>query len=522
MFLFAQRLLLPFLLLISWPGAARAQPPRDDPRLPGASAQVARCEASAAQLGQAQARELNLAFARLAPFAEEVLARHRVETSITRGGREFHLRLLLRDLRDMPTPDGNPRTAYLPEVDAAAVMQDRRSGIPALWRVDEATVRAADRAYDIRVPESPDAAPRLLDLPDAARLEDYEIIGLHADRYSGFAALALQARPGLPRHRIYAIAGTHVFEHVDFRGWASGLTFARAQYTSAAALRMIAEAADYAAAPDGGEVFLTGQSQGGLASQGVGFLLQSYLEARAAPHRLVHVVSWGATGATEALARLMRRQRQARGGGTGLTQAPPLERHWAATDPGHAAAEQVRQAIAAQWAQVPPGQEEAYVAQVAARMRVVAYFFEIDLFARAGTFPGTAFAFPTALMLPDNCEPLVLEVVTGGEGGRFGVRLESHFLRGYRRAVERGALALARPARPAKWEWALRMLPPLEALGDFWLENIFFDGEATSPAHWRDCQRTGQWMTMHNALCRADYWQGCARNAAEPFWCLAR
>jgi hypothetical protein len=27
-------------------------------------------------------------------------------------------------------------------------------------------------------------------------------------------------------------------------------------------------------------------------------------------------------------------------------------------------------------------------------MRVVGYFFEIDLFARAGTFPGTALAFP--------------------------------------------------------------------------------------------------------------------------------
>ncbi len=507
------RFLLSLMLLFS-AVSAWAQPGRDDPRLGAARAQVNRCEASAQALGRARSREVNLALARLAPFAEEVLARHRLETTVTQGGREWHLRVMLRDLRDMPTPDGNPRTTYLSDVDAQAVLQDRRSAIPSLWRVDEATVRAADRAYDIRVGKNPDEAPRLIDPAEPAPLDGYDIVGLRADRYSGFAALVLQSRPGLPRHRIYAIAGTHVFEHTDFRGWASGLTFSRAQYVSDAALATVAEAADYATAPDGGEVFITGQSQGGLASQGLGFLLQSYLEEKGGPHRLVHVVSWGGTGAQEALARLVRERER---GFPAL-----LERHWAATDPEHPVAMRVWNALAARWARVPPGEEMAHVAQVAAGMRVVGYFFEIDLFARAGTFPGTTFAFPTALMLPDHCEPLVLELVVGAAAGRLGVRLESHFLRGYRRAVERGALALARPARPAKWEWVQALMPPLELLGDFWLQNIFYDGEATTPAHWRECQRAGHWVTMHNASCRRSWWPGCARVPAEPFWCLAR
>ena len=56
----------------------------------------------------------------------------------------------------------------------------------------------------------------------------------------------------------------------------------------------------------------------------------------------------------------------------------------------------------------------------------------------------------------------VVEIIVGMQFGVFGVRLESHFLKGYRRAVGRGAIAVARPARPARWEWFSDLMPVIE------------------------------------------------------------
>jgi hypothetical protein len=61
---------------------------------------------------------------------------------------------------------------------------------------------------------------------------------------------------------------------------------------------MIRDAATYAGdMRGGGEVVLTGQSQGGLVAQGVGYMLQAFLDASPAMHHLIQVVSWRGTGA---------------------------------------------------------------------------------------------------------------------------------------------------------------------------------------------------------------------------------
>lgn len=483
-------------------GPAKAQAPA-----------VAGCDAATAE----PVRDLRLSFARALPFARDVLAHHRVAASIEGSGRLARVELHLRAVRDLELPEGHPATTYRTDLDGAAVLQDRRSRHPALWRVDTATVAAANRAYDVR-DSGPGTAPWLEGGEPDEALRDYETVGLYTDRYTGFAAMVLEARgtAARPPHRIYAIAGTHVFIRTDLRSWASGLTMGRAQYVSNAALRMIRDAADYAA--DTGEVFVTGQSQGGLAAQGFGALLQAYLDARGARHHLVHVVSWGASGARETLGRAIAQQRA--GGGRGFPAQ--MERHWSETEPDHAATMAVWDAIAAQWARIPPGGEDAWLTAVASRMRVVGFFFEIDLFARGGTFLGTAFAFPTALVLPEECDMTVAELVIGLRPGAFGVRLESHFLKGYRRAVARGAVAVARPARPARWDWYSDLMPTLEDAGDIWLEVLHLSRDATQPAHWQGCTASAEWFTQANRFCRAEHWPGCGPAPEEERWCLVR
>ena len=478
-----------------------------------AAPEAQRCEEAVLRPAGAT-RPLELSLPGLVPFARDILAHHSIRSSVQRDGRQLRVELHLGPVQDLRLPEGSPATLYLPNRHATEVLDDRRSRIPALWKLDEATVLAADIAYDIRLPEE-DGPPRL-DPASAAQLLDYRLVRLYADDFSGFAAAVFEARPerGLSPHRIYAIAGTHVFEHRDFRSWASGLTLGRAQFTSTAALEMIADAAAYARGSRGGEVVLTGQSQGGLVAQGVGYMLQAALEAEPRPHRLAHVVSWGAAGAQEVILRMIEQARAEGGRGNGSD----LERHWAASEPGYAAAAAVWATLVRQWRAIPNGGEAAAIRDTMARMRVVGYFFEIDLFARAGTFPGTALAFPTALILPRGCDVMVVEALIGTQGGAFGVRLESHFLKGYRRAVSRGAIALARPALPAKWPWATDVLPALEQAGKLWMKTLYLEGAAASTGNWKRCLAAPRWVTQHNRYCRAAYWPGCA--AAERSWCL--
>lgn len=512
-----------------WAADAWAQQratPRPDPqaaRVTAAREHIARCTDAGGKLAQAHANDISLSFASVLPFAGNILARHRLRTSIVGGGRQLRVELRLPGVRAVEVPEGNPETIYRNDIDGGAVLQDRRSRIRELWRVDEATVQAAELAYDIRYPdpEDPVSVARLEPSGDSTVPEGYRVVRLYTDLYTGFAALVLEAPAsrGRPAHRIYAIAGTHVFDHTDLRTWASGLTFGRAQIVSTAALAMVADAASYAQdMAQGGEVFVTGQSQGGLTSQGFGYLLQTALAEAGARHHLVHVVSWGGVGALEALADLVQVYR--RGESRGFPRL--FETHWAAADPNYAEAARVWGQLASRWDQAGPTPEDAaaQVRATAARMRVVGYFFEIDLFARAGTFLGTTFAFPTALILPDACDALVAELVAGISAGDFGVRLESHFLKGYRRAVQRGAIALSRPAQPAKWQWVTDVMPFFDSAGRTWLENLYLDGPASRPAHWQQCRAAGLWVTEENNLCRAEHWPGCGFSKAEDRWCM--
>jgi hypothetical protein len=510
-----------------WAGAAWAQQrtaPRPDPqaaRVTAAREHIARCTDAGGKLAEAQANDISLSFASVLPFAGDILARHRLRASILGGGRQLRVELRLPGVRAVEVPEGNPETIYRTDIDGGAVLQDRRSRIRELWRVDEATVQAAELAYDIRYPdpEDPAAVARLEPSGESAVPEGYRVVRLYTDLYTGFAALVLEAPAsrGRPAHRIYAIAGTHVFQNTDLRTWASGLTFGRAQIVSTAALAMVADAAAYAQdMAGGGEVFVTGQSQGGLTSQGFGYLLQTALAEAGARHHLVHVVSWGGVGALEALANLVVVYR--RGESRGFPKM--FEMHWAAADPGYKQATQAWTLMAASWDKVTPGDEAGHVRAMAARMRVVGYFFEIDLFARAGTFIGTTFAFPTALILPDACDALVAELVAGISAGDFGVRLESHFLQGYRRAVQRGAIALSRPAQPAKWQWVTDVMPFFDSAGRTWLENLYLDGPASRAPHWQQCRAAGLWLTEENNFCRAEHWPGCGYSKAQDRWCM--
>jgi hypothetical protein len=250
----------------------------------------------------------------------------------------------------------------------------------------------------------------------------------------------------------------------------------------------------------------------------VGYVLQAYLDAVQKPHHLVHIVSWGAIGATDSLIRMIAHWREGKGRGF----AAELERHWAASDPNYPAAAEVWNAVATRWARVAPGQEAAHLQDTVSRMRSIGYFFEVDLFARAGTFLGTTFAFPTALILPDECEMTVAESMVGVGGGGFGVRLESHFLKGYRRAVARGAIAVARPAQAAKWEWMTNLLPTFESVGEVWLEVIYLSRDATLDPNWAVCTANAEWFTEENRSCRSSGWDGCGPSSDPPRWCLVR
>lgn len=510
------------LLLAASTPASPAAAETLESRRAGAQAQLDRCGPAAARAGGAKTREMSVSMTSLVPYAREVLSAHSLRARLDSRGRELHVELYLSNLRDVEMPGDEGLATWRTDVDAAAVQQDRRSRIPRLWKVDEATVEAASLAYNVRYPPAEELVGEpTLDLSDGSRVPDgYEVVKLYTGGYTGFAAIALQSAPasGLPRHRIYAIAGTHVFDYTDLRGWASGLTFGTAQVAAQPALLMIRDAALLATdMRNGGDVFITGQSQGGLSSQGVGYLLQTYLDSLKQRHHLAHVVSWGGIGVEEALVHMIEQQRE--GNGRGYWRR--IETHFSALEPTYSDGARVWNAIAGEWRHVAAGGERAHIRDVAGRMRVIGYFFEIDMFARVGTFIGTTFAFPTALILPETCDELMAEAVIGTTGGSFGVRLESHFLRGYHRAVARGAVALARPAHPHKWQWATDLLPTFDVIGRLWMEGLYLDGAATRPAVWQGCQRAGTWMTKHNAFCRDTSWPGCGPRTEEgPNWCL--
>jgi hypothetical protein len=422
------------------------------------------------------------------------------------------------------------KITYL-EPSHGTALRDPRSRLADLSQIDQDTVVASELAYDVEefVDDDLQSRGRLSDEAVQRELPGYEVAGIFVDTFSGFKAVAFESKTGDGNaHRIYAVAGTQVFENTDFRDWASGLMMAEPQFVSNATLLMIKNAAEYASDPaHGGEVLITGQSQGALDAQGIGYLLEEYLDAGGAPHRLVHVVSWGAAGAEEAIVTMIQRYRRGRSRGVW----PPLERHWSYTEPDYQEVMQVWRDIRTQWQNLADDAIETHVGSVARQMRVVGFFFEIDPFARAGRFLGTAFVFPAKLMLPDRCEDLVVELLFRTKIGKLGVTLESHFLNGYRRAVTRGAIALARPAEPEKWPWVVDWLEKVRGAAKAWLADQYLDKLARSESNWRLCVQSREWMTDRNRMCRRSYWPGCAAPANDdtadtpfekeaPHWCL--
>lgn len=425
------------------------------------------------------------------------------------------VKVRIEDVRDLALPRSLVGDIVYSDLSATEAVDDPRSRVVPLWTVDEATVVAADLAYEVEEqwPNGLREEGKMSEGRVLTALPGYAVVGTYLDVYTGFKAIAFEKQdPALgAAHRIYAIAGTQVFVNTDFRDWAAGLTMARSHMVSSAALRLIADAAAYASSEPGGEVFITGQSQGAVTAQGVGFLLQAYLDAAAPRHRLVHVVSWGAAGALQPIVTMVERQRA----GLGRDFPSAFERHWAHADPEYGAAMATWATITGGWARLTPAAIPAYVEEVTAKTRTVGYFFEIDPFARAGTFLGTSLVFPTAFVLPAGCEQLVTELMFQTRAGKLGITLESHFLKGYLRAVERGALAVARPAEPEKWDWVMDLLPTGNAVGRFWLGEIYRGGVLASPANWRLCESAEQWRTNRNSLCRRDYWPGCSNSSAD-------
>ncbi|MFO1128365.1 MAG: hypothetical protein U1E66_08070 [Rhodospirillales bacterium] len=437
------------------------------------------------------------------------------------------IELVLRDVRDLPLPRlPTGKVTPLAE-DGSALVEDYRSRLADLPAIVDKTVFAADLAYDIR--ERSRSWPTDADPTEAAavarELPGYVIRKIYVDDFSGLKAFALES--GDATHRIYAIAGTQVFVNRDYRDWASGLMMARPQFVSDASLLLARDAADYASDPkNGGEVFFTGQSQGAIISQALGFLTQELLNERRAPHRLIHVVSWGVSGATEPIVEMIERSRR----GQGRDIWPPIERHWSLTDADeHRVGMQVWNVLEARWARLRETEIADHVGSVARQMHVIGYFFDIDPFARLGTFLGTPLVFPVELVLPQRCEPLVIELVLDTRVGDIGLQLESHFLKGYRRAVQRGAVGLARPARIEQRKWVLDLLPTAEEVGGAWLSTIYLTRLGEDQANWQQCFASGHWMTNANRDCRRTYWPGCAPEAAEDRtdpadttaeWCL--
>jgi hypothetical protein len=385
--------------------------------------------------------------------------------------------------------------------------RDPRSKIPGDVNYEAASAIAADAAYDIRDDRAfSEERPATVDVARLERrLSDYRVVQVYADALTGFKALALEYEAsGAGAHRIYAAAGTETFENTDFRDWGTGLGLGRAQFSSDAALLLARDAAAYAAAEDGGEVVVTGQSLGGLLAQGISFNIQSLLNARGAEHRLIHTVTWGGTGAGEAITFMLNRARNDGDRGVGAD----IEAHRIAVVPEARRARRVWDELREYWE--PRAADRDFVAGVFAQTDFKGFYFTTDYFARVGTFFGKRFAFPVHYAIPTECEGIRLRNITGVDVGNLGFILESHFLVGYHRALARGALREAVVRDPKRWEWVLALQRRLEFAGRAWLRNIYLGKLARSADNWEACYRSGRWKTNQNIRCRDRHWPGCS------------
>ena len=98
--------------------------------------------------------------------------------------------------------------------------------------------------------------------------------------------------------------------------------------------------------------------------------------------------------------------------GCGRDIWPALERHWRLTDPESETTMRVWNGLAMRWLQLDDNAVAEHVRAVAAQMHVIGYFFDIDPFARIGTFLPTARA-PS--LVPPACDRLEPAQSSAGE-----------------------------------------------------------------------------------------------------------
>ncbi len=414
-------------------------------------------------------------------------------------------------------------------------IQDRRSSIRNLIEVDKMLAYAADAAYDVISNDSLTNLQAGISQRNGVPHQDlaarYRIQKIYADAFTGFKAIAFEStRANVPKHRIYAIAGTFVFFRPDLRTWASGLSLGRLGSLSDASLELVEDAAMYSSSRDGGEVIVTGQSQGGILAQNTGFLLQMRLNTEAALNRssetrLVHIVTLGAVGSVEAIEKVI--QQSLDGKMRGISA--DIERHmrFLNTDRYNRILSTWRK-IEDSWRSLQSNQIKNFILEEAKKMRVIGYFFQLDLFARSGTFLGTTYLLPYELAFPRQCDRLqAFDIVSNMKASRAFV-FETHFLNGYRRAIQRGVLSLARPALPKKWEWVLGLQRVLDPVSDLWMNTLFLSQAASTEENWNECRRSRSWITLRNRYCTQVFHPGCSQvlpnydTSEINTWCLIR
>ena len=454
---------------------------------------------------------------------------------VSQNERQSQIRVHLSDLNQIEVPADNliPLDEY--RTNNIHQIQDSRTAIPNLVEVDQMLAYAADASYDIISNDSLTQMQVGLSQRNGVPHRDlaarYRIQKIYADAYTGFKAIAFEStRPNMPNHRIYAIAGTFVFFRPDLRTWASGLSLGRLGSLSDASLELVEDAAMYAASQYGGEVIISGQSQGGILAQNTGFLVQMRLNAELEQKqqrqgKLIHIVTLGAVGSVEAIEKIIKQSLDGQVRGISVE----IERHLRNLNPDkYSRILSTWRKIESAWRSVHRSQIREFIFAEAQKMRVIGYFFQLDLFARSGTFLGTTYVLPHEFAFPRECDRLqAFDIVANMRASRAFV-FETHFLNGYRRAIQRGVLNLARPALPRKWNWVLNLQQVLDPLSDLWMNTLFLNQSAASDENWAECKRSKSWITLINRYCTADYQPGCSRvlpnhesSGLNP-WCLIR
>lgn len=456
---------------------------------------------------------------------------------ISQNDRLSQIRLNINDLNRIEVPAENLIPVEEYRTSDIHHVQDSRSTIRNLLDVDNMLAYAADAAYDVI---SNDSLTNLQvgisqrnGVPHQDLAARYRIQKIYADAYTGFKAIAFESiQRNLPKHRIYAIAGTFVFFRPDLRTWASGLSLGRLGSLSDASLELVEDAAMYAASRDGGEVIVTGQSQGGILAQNTGFLVQMRLNAEKEQRRLdqtklVHIITLGAVGSVEAIEKFIKQSLEGNVRGISVD----IERHIKYLN-----VERYSR-ILATWRKIEsawrtlrpdPVQIREFVFNEAKKMRVIGYFFQLDLFARSGTFLGTTYLLPYELAFPRQCDRLqAFDILSNMKASRAFV-FETHFLNGYRRAMQRGVLSLARPMLPKKWDWVLNLQRVLDPVSDLWMNTLFLEQTAATQENWNECKKSKSWTTMRNRYCTQEFHPGCSQvpysQGSSDFnsWCLIR